>query len=82
MPVSISVLGAETLENKGVGNVAALNNLAPGLRVSNGDAAASPKIFIRGVGLSDFNPNASSGVGIYVDGGLYRLATGPDGGLL
>nr|WP_314525630.1 TonB-dependent receptor [uncultured Brevundimonas sp.] len=68
VPVSISVLGAETLENKGVGNVAALNNLAPGLRVSNGDAAASPKIFIRGVGLSDFNPNASSGVGIYVDG--------------
>ncbi len=68
VPVSISVLGSETLEAKGVSNVTALNNVAPGLRVSSGDAASSPKIFIRGVGLSDFNPNASSGVGIYVDG--------------
>ncbi len=68
VPVSISVLNTETLETQGVNNVLALNNLAPGLRVSSGDAAASPKIYIRGVGLSDFNPNASSGVGIYVDG--------------
>lgn len=68
VPVSISVLNTETLEAQGVSNVMALNNLAPGLRVSSGDAAASPKIYIRGVGLSDFNPNASSGVGIYVDG--------------
>src|SRR3989338_4983751 len=68
VPVSVTAFNAQALEDRGVSNVIGLNNLAPGLRVSSGDAAANPKIFIRGVGLSDFNPNSSSGVGIYVDG--------------
>ena len=68
VPVSVTAFNAKALEERGVTNVIGLNNLAPGLRVSSGDAAANPKIFIRGVGLSDFNPNSSSGVGIYVDG--------------
>lgn len=68
VPVSVTALSGAALTDRGVTNVIGLNNLAPGLRVSSGDAAANPKIFIRGVGLSDFNPNSSSGVGIYVDG--------------
>ncbi|MDG2520321.1 TonB-dependent receptor [Caulobacter segnis] len=68
VPVSVTAITSQALQNQGVTNVMGLNNVAPGLRVSAGDAAANPKIFIRGVGLSDFNPNASSGVGVYVDG--------------
>ncbi|WP_369062315.1 TonB-dependent receptor [Caulobacter sp. 73W] len=68
VPVSVTALTASALQDQGVNNVMGLNNVAPGLRVSAGDAAANPKIYIRGVGLSDFNPNASSGVGVYVDG--------------
>src|SRR5690606_26600875 len=68
VPVALTAITGQALANQGVNNVVALNNLAPGLRVSSGDAAANPKIFIRGVGLSDFNPNSSSGVGVYVDG--------------
>ncbi|WP_068875066.1 MULTISPECIES: TonB-dependent receptor [unclassified Phenylobacterium] len=68
VPVSVTALSGQALQERGVTNVTGLNNLAPGLRVSSGDAAANPKIFIRGVGLSDFNPNSSAGVGIYVDG--------------
>jgi len=68
VPVSVTAISGTALQDRGVTNVIGLNNLAPGLRVSSGDAASSPKIFIRGVGLSDFNPNSSSGVGIYVDG--------------
>ncbi|WP_332773142.1 TonB-dependent receptor [Phenylobacterium sp.] len=68
VPVSVTAFSGQSLTDRGVTNVIGLNNLAPGLRVSSGDAAANPKIFIRGVGLSDFNPNSSSGVGIYVDG--------------
>ncbi|MBU4436455.1 MAG: TonB-dependent receptor [Alphaproteobacteria bacterium] len=68
VPVSVTALTADTLAARGVNNVLALNNMAPGLRISANDAAANPKIYIRGVGLSDFNPNASSGVGVYVDG--------------
>jgi iron complex outermembrane receptor protein len=68
VPVSVTALTSDTLAARGVNNVLALNNMAPGLRISANDAAANPKIYIRGVGLSDFNPNASSGVGVYVDG--------------
>lgn len=68
VPVSVTAISGDSLADRGVTNVLSLNNLAPGLRVSSGDAAANPKIFIRGVGLSDFNPNSSSGVGIYMDG--------------
>lgn len=68
VPVSVTALTSDALAARGVNNVLALNNLAPGMRISAGDAAANPKIYIRGVGLSDFNPNASSGVGVYVDG--------------
>lgn len=68
VPVSVTAITGSALADRGANNVIALNNMAPGLRVSSGDAAANPKIFIRGVGLSDFNPNSSSGVGVYMDG--------------
>ncbi|HVK81324.1 MAG TPA: TonB-dependent receptor [Verrucomicrobiae bacterium] len=68
VPVSISVLTADSLESSGITNALGLNNMAPALRISSGDAASSPKLYIRGVGLSDFNPNASGAVGIYQDG--------------
>ena len=68
VPVSVSVMSGEKLQNLRVTDVRSLDNLAPGLRIATADAAANPKIFIRGAGLSDFNPSSSSGVGIYVDG--------------
>ena len=68
VPMSISALSGDVLRDRGVTNALDLNNLSPSLRVTSGDAAANPKIFIRGAGLSDFNPSSSSGVGIYVDG--------------
>jgi iron complex outermembrane receptor protein len=66
--VSVTALSGETLAARGATNVLSLSNLAPGLRVNAADTSASPKLYIRGVGLSDFNPNASSSVGVYVDG--------------
>jgi iron complex outermembrane receptor protein len=68
VPVSVTALSGETLAARGATNVLSLSNLAPGLRVNAADTSASPKLYIRGVGLSDFNPNASSSVGVYVDG--------------
>ncbi|WP_205028134.1 TonB-dependent receptor [Oleisolibacter albus] len=68
VPVSVTALSGETLLNAGVQDVMDLGKLAPGLQITATDAAANPKIFIRGVGLSDFNANASGAVGIYVDG--------------
>ena len=68
VPIAITALTAETLRNKGVGNLLGLSGIAPGLQIKTDDNAANPRIFIRGVGVNDFNPSTASAVGIYVDG--------------
>lgn len=68
VPMSISAIGARQLEDQRIVSVLDLNSVSPSLRITSGDSAANPKVFIRGSGISDFNPSASSGVGIYVDG--------------
>lgn len=68
VPISITALTAETLKSKGVSNLLALSGLSPGLQIKTDDNAANPRIFIRGVGVNDFNPSTASAVGIYVDG--------------
>ncbi|WP_313806531.1 TonB-dependent receptor [Sphingobium sp.] len=68
VPIALTAFASKDIEQRRIGNIADLNNLAPSLRITNADAAANPKIFIRGVGLSDFNATSSSGVGMYVDG--------------
>ena len=68
VPIAITALSSATLEKQRVTDITSLDNLAPGLRIAAADAAANPKIFIRGAGLNDFNPTSSSGVGLYADG--------------
>lgn len=68
VPIAITALSSSTLEKQRVTDVTSLDNLIPGLRIAAADAAANPKIFIRGAGLNDFNPTSSSGVGLYADG--------------
>src|SRR5689334_3968799 len=68
VPVAVTALTADTLQDQGVTDVLDLNALAPSLQVKTDDNAANPKIFIRGIGLNDFNPNTASAVAIYSDG--------------
>jgi iron complex outermembrane receptor protein len=68
VPIAVTALTAETLQNKHVANLIGLSGLAPGLQIKTDDNAANPRIFIRGVGVNDFNPSTASAVGIYVDG--------------
>ena len=68
VPIAITALTGETLQNQRVGNLLGLSGLAPGLQIKTDDNAANPRIFIRGVGVNDFNPSTASAVGIYVDG--------------
>ena len=68
VPVSVTALSGAALADQGVRDVQDLGKLTPGLMIQSTDASANPKIFIRGVGLSDFNANAAGAVGIYVDG--------------
>ncbi|HEV7690622.1 MAG TPA: TonB-dependent receptor [Hyphomonadaceae bacterium] len=68
VPVAVTAITGEALQSRGVSDVLDLNSLAPGLQVKTDDNAANPKIFIRGIGLNDFNPNTASAVAIYADG--------------
>ncbi|MDB5494646.1 MAG: TonB-dependent receptor [Phenylobacterium sp.] len=68
VPISITALSGEQLKDQHVTNILDLNGLSPSLSIKTDDNAANPKIFIRGVGLNDFNPNTATPVGVYVDG--------------
>jgi iron complex outermembrane receptor protein len=68
VPIAVTALTAKELQDHHVTNVMDLQGMVPALEIKTDDAAANPKIFIRGVGLNDFNPNATGSVGIYADG--------------
>jgi iron complex outermembrane receptor protein len=68
VPVAVTAIAGDALQDLGVTDVLDLNALSPSLQVKTDDNAANPKIFIRGIGLNDFNPNTASAVAIYSDG--------------
>lgn len=68
VPVAVTALDGDALQDAHVTTVLDLNALAPSLQVKTDDNAANPKMFIRGIGLNDFNPNTASAVAIYSDG--------------
>jgi len=68
VPVSVTAMTGAQLQNQRVGDVLALSGLAPGLQIKTDDNAANPRMFIRGIGVNDFNPGTASAVGVYVDG--------------
>jgi iron complex outermembrane receptor protein len=66
-----SVLGfdsADLVESR-ITDIGSLAEYTPNLEIKTGaSSVSSPTIFIRGIGLLDFNSNASSSVAIYNDG--------------
>ncbi len=68
VPIAVTAIGGEALQDLGVTDVLDLNALAPSLQIKTDDNAANPKVFIRGIGLNDFNPNTAGAVAIYGDG--------------
>src|SRR5262245_24611550 len=67
---TISVIGfdEERLKAEGIENIRDLSNFTPSLDIKSAFAASNPTIFIRGVGLDDYNANAAGAVAIYQDG--------------
>ncbi len=64
---SISVFGGDRLARAGITNSNEIAQAAPNVTITSTFNNANPRIFIRGVGTADFNPNAASPVGVYVD---------------
>ncbi|TCJ37094.1 TonB-dependent receptor [Parafrankia sp. BMG5.11] len=75
VPVAISAVNAETLQNSGANDIRQLNQVAPSLLVSStgSEANASPRI--RGIGTVGDNPGLESSVVVFIDG-VYRSRSG------
>jgi iron complex outermembrane recepter protein len=68
VPVAVSAIPSSQLQAKGVFETSDLNGKLPNLQVSSPYGKQQPNFSIRGVGVgTEFNANAASPVGVYVD---------------
>jgi iron complex outermembrane receptor protein len=67
-PISTVGFDADVILKEGIKDIRDLSNFTPSLEIKSAFAVSNPTIFIRGVGLDDFNANAASAVAIYQDG--------------
>ena len=58
----------QILSDVGVQDIRDLSAYTPNLEIKTAFAAVNPTLFIRGVGLDDFNANSASAVSVYADG--------------
>ncbi len=65
--VSAIAFSADHLEAIGANDLTDVATFTPNLEIRTPFAASSPTLFIRGVGLRDFNANSSSSVAVYND---------------
>ncbi|AAK24369.1 TonB-dependent receptor [Caulobacter vibrioides] len=86
VPIAISAFSANALQERAVGNVAQLSNLAPNVTLDGGTPfSGSPSVlsaYVRGIGSDDFAFNIDPGVGIYVDGVYLARTVGANQDLL
>ncbi len=75
VPIVVTSLSQEALENAGVRDIKDLQILTPGLTVTSTTSEASTTARIRGVGTVGDNPGLESSVGIVIDG-VYRSRNG------
>jgi iron complex outermembrane receptor protein len=75
VPVVVTVVGAQLLQDTGVKDIKDLTLLTPGLIVTSSSSEASTTARIRGVGTVGDNPGLESSVGVVIDG-IYRPRNG------
>jgi outer membrane receptor protein involved in Fe transport len=71
VPIVVTTLSQETLQDAGVRDIKDLQILTPGMTVTSTSTEASTTARIRGVGTVGDNPGLESSVGIVIDG-VYR----------
>lgn len=67
VPISITAISGEALTEVGIRDPRDLSILVPGLSSQAGTSATTTSLFLRGVGIGDFNSNTTGAVGVYVD---------------
>jgi outer membrane receptor protein involved in Fe transport len=67
-PTSSTSFSAGDLQALRIEDIADLADYTPNLEINTAFAASNPTIFIRGIGLKDYNANAAGAVAVYQDG--------------
>lgn len=76
VPVAVTALDGELLEESGFRNVGDLEQLAPTIQITQTESAASgTNLSIRGIGTGSNNPGFEPAVGVVIDG-VFRTRTG------
>jgi iron complex outermembrane receptor protein len=76
VPIAVTAIGHETLEDAGVNNLIDLRQVTPNLRIGSGQSQTSgTSASIRGLGTGSDNPGFEAAVGIFIDG-VYRARAG------
>jgi len=75
VPLAVSAVSQEQLQNSGATDIRSLNQLAPSLLVSSTGTEANGSARIRGIGTVGDNPGLESSVAVFVDG-VYRSRSG------
>jgi iron complex outermembrane receptor protein len=76
VPIAITAVSNELLENAGVQDIRGLEQLAPSLQTTTGQSAATgASLSIRGIGTAGDNPGFEPAVGVFIDG-VFRPRAG------
>jgi len=76
VPIAVSAVTAESLQNSGASDIRQLNQLSPSLLVSSTSSEAGAGVArIRGIGTVGDNPGLESSVAVFIDG-VYRARSG------
>ena len=75
IPIAVSVVSAESIEQSQVLDIKDLQTLVPSLRVTQLQGSAQTNFIIRGFGNGANNPGIEPSVGVFIDG-VYRSRVG------
>lgn len=75
VPLAISAVSAQSLQNSGASDIRQLNQIAPSLLVSSTSSEANGSARMRGIGTVGDNPGLESSVAVFIDG-VYRSRSG------
>ena len=86
VPIAITAINAETLEQRGATSLSQLSNIAPNVNLDAGTPFSGSdtvlSAYIRGIGQDDFAFNLDPGVGVYVDGVYLARSVGANTSML
>ncbi|HVL30119.1 MAG TPA: TonB-dependent receptor, partial [Sphingomicrobium sp.] len=75
VPIAVTAVSADAMQNSGANDIRQLNQLAPSLLVSSTGSEANGSARIRGIGTVGDNPGLESSVAVFIDG-VYRSRSG------